>query len=187
MTTILLQEHTMSRRIASLLAPVLIIGCAGQPAGIDVGDRAFHSGAAGPPDVVVPISGECETTFDPPTLPPPPIRMQTDIGSCRLAHLGLAEFHSVKEINIITGTQTTSAATFTAANGDVLRAVGAGTSAPVAPGQIGFSAKLTFTGGTGRFADARGEVDVTGVATPATTSAVMEMTGWVSYAKTGPR
>jgi hypothetical protein len=187
MTTIPLQEHAMFRRTSAVLALVLITGCADEPTGFQAGDVASRFVAAHPSAVVRPISGRCETTFNPPPLPPPPIHTQTDIGTCRLAHLGLSAFHSVKEINFIAGTQTTTDASFTAANGDVLRAVGTGTSAPAGPGQIGFSATLTFTGGTGRFADAHGEVAVSGVATLATTSAVLEMTGWLSYGTAGRR
>jgi hypothetical protein len=177
----------MHRRNAAFLALLIIAGCAGEPTGPRAGDATFQSGATYPADVARPIAGRCETTFDPPPLPPPPVRIQTDTGTCILAHLGRAAFYSVKEIDIIAATQTTTEATFTAANGDVLRAVGSGTSAPAGPGRIGFTATLTFTGGTGRFADALGEVEVSGVATMATTSAVLEMAGWISYGTAGPR
>jgi hypothetical protein len=177
----------MYRRNAGFLALVILTGCADPPTGITAGDPAFQAVAAHASDVARPISGRCETTFNPPPLPPPPVHTQTDIGTCTLAHLGHTAFHSVKEIDFIAGTQTTTEASFTAANGDILRAVGTGTSAPAGPGQIGFTATLTFTGGTGRFADAHGEVHVTGVATLATTSAVLELTGWVAYGAAGPR
>jgi hypothetical protein len=168
-------------------ALVLGTGCAEQPTGSGMGDPAFQVMAAHALGVERPISGRCETTFNPPTYPLPPVHTQTDVGTCKLAHLGLAEFRSVKEIDFFAGTQTTTDASFTAANGDVLRAIGSGTSSPAGPGQTAFSATLTFIGGTGRFADASGEVHVTGVATHATTSAVLEMTGWVSYGAADPR
>jgi hypothetical protein len=172
----------MSRRTTILLALTLTLltGCADPPA-ITADDPAFQAVAGHSSSGARPISGRCETTFNPPPLPPPPIHTQTDVGTCTLAHLGRSLFHSVKQIDFTTGTQTTTEASFTAANGDILRAVGSGSSAPAGPGQIGFSAALTFTGGTGRFADAHGEVEVRGVATLATTSAVLEMTGWIEY------
>jgi hypothetical protein len=172
----------MPRKIAGLLALTLLAGCAVEPTGSAPDDVAFLRTAAHQPDVARPFSGRCETTFNPPQLPPPPVHTQTDVGTCILTHLGRAAFRSVKEIDFAAGTQTTTEASFTAANGDVLRAVGSGISAPAGPGRVGFSATLTFTGGTGRFADVHGEAYVTGVATPATTSAVLEITGgWISY------
>lgn len=182
----------MYRRNAGVLALVLLAGCADQPTGLVAGglapsDLALQSVATHALDVARPIRGHCETTFNPPPLPPPPVHTQTDIGTCTLSHLGLSAFRSVKEINFMAGTQTTTDASFTAANGDVLWAVGSGTSAPAGPGQTAFSATLTLTGGTGRFADARGEVAVTGVATFATTSAVLDLTGWVAYGPARPR
>jgi hypothetical protein len=66
----------------------------------------------------------------------------------------------------------------------VLRAVGGGTSAPIGPGQIGFSATLTFTGGTGRFANAAGEAHVEGVASLATSTASLEIVGgWITHGR----
>jgi hypothetical protein len=182
MATITQQEHTMHQRTAGVLALSLLAACAEPPAGITESGVAAQYAAARPSDAAWPITGRCETTFNPPPLPPPPVFTQTDTGTCTIAHLGRAAFHSVKEINFLSGTQTTTEASFTAANGDVLRAVGSGTSAPAGPGQIGFSATLTFTGGTGRFLNAHGEAHVTGVATLATTTAVLEITGgWIAY------
>lgn len=177
----------MYRRTAGFLALIFLTGCAEPRTGITPSEPAFQSVAAHHSGVARPISGRCETTFNPPPLPPPPVHAQTDIGTCTLTHLGRTTFHSVKEIDFVAGTQTTTEASFTAANGDVLRAVGSGASAPADPGQIGFSATLTFTGGTGRFTDASGEVEVTGVATLASTSAVLEIAGWVAYGTAGPR
>jgi hypothetical protein len=172
----------MQHLTAGVLALGLLAGCADTPARITESGAAVQYAAAQQTDAARPITGRCETTFNPPPLPPPPVFTQTDTGTCTIAHLGRAAFHSVKEIDFIAGTQTTTEASFTAANGDVLRAVGSGTSAPAGPGQIGFSATLTFTGGTGRFLNARGEAHVTGVASLATTTAILEITGgWIAY------
>ena len=84
-----------------------------------------------------------------------------DTGTCQLGHLGSAVFYSDKLVQFASGTQTTQA-TFTAANGDVLRAVGTGTNQPSGPGRVRFTASLTFVGGTGRFASATGNVQARG-------------------------
>lgn len=116
-------------------------------------------------NVKLPISGTCETTFDPPTfLRPPSVFSQTDIGTCVLSHLGKSDFYSVKEINFATSTQVTTEAIFTAANGDQLYATGEGVSSPGDPGIINFNATLIFEGGTGRFKNATGSIHVEGQA-----------------------
>jgi hypothetical protein len=115
--------------------------------------------------VQLPLSGTCETTFDPPTfLRPPAVFSQTDIGTCKLSHLGKSTFYSLKEIDFAAGTQKTTDATFTAANGDVLHATGEGVSSPGLPGKINFNATLTFKGGTGRFTNASGYINIEGQA-----------------------
>jgi hypothetical protein len=112
-----------------------------------------------------PVSGNCETTFDPATfLRPPAVFSQTDTGSCRMTHLGLTDFFSLKEIDFAAGTQKTTEAYFTAANGDILYATGEGFSSPGQPGTIHFNSVLTFSGGTGRFSSATGSVHVEGTA-----------------------
>lgn len=111
------------------------------------------------------LSGACETTFDPPTfLRPPAVFSQTDVGTCQLSHLGKSTFYSLKEIDFAAGTQKTTDATFTAANGDILRATGEGVSSPAGPGKINFNATLTFESGTGRFTNASGYVKIEGQA-----------------------
>lgn len=171
---------------AAMAALITVAAACSGSGGMTAPDDApsLHRTSVTGSDPARPLTGRCETTFDPPTFPPPPSFTQTDTGTCRLAHLGRAAFHSVKDINFATGTQTTTEATFTAANGDVLRAVGSGTSAPAGPGQIGFSATLTFTGGTGRFAEATGEAHVEGVAQLSTSTATMEIVGgWIRYGR----
>ncbi|MGF1669346.1 MAG: hypothetical protein ACFCU6_02780 [Balneolaceae bacterium] len=115
--------------------------------------------------VQLPLSGSCETTFDPPTfLRPPAVFSQIDVGTCHLSHLGKSTFYSLKEIDFAAGTQKTTEATFTAANGDILRATGEGVSSPGEPGKINFTATLQFDGGTGRFTNATGYVKIEGQA-----------------------
>jgi hypothetical protein len=116
------------------------------------------------------LSGNCSTKFNAPTVPPPAVHHQIDIGSCDFVPLGHMEFYGEQDINLAAGTQS-GQRTFTAANGDVLRGANSGTSAITAPGVVSFSATLTFNGGTGQFAGATGQARIQGTATLATSSA----------------
>ena len=127
-----------------------------------------------------PLSGSCETTFVPPTLPPPPIIRQVDQGTCTLSHLGRASFYAVQDIDPVAGTQQSVEITFTAANGDILRASSVGTNTPNGPG-VAFQATMTFIGGTGRFADATGTAQVDGAASFVTNSAKFRVDGVLTY------
>lgn len=126
------------------------------------------------------LTGHCETTFNPPPLPPPPVHRQIDTGTCQFADLGRMAYHGVQHINFAAGTQAGDR-TFTAENGDVLRAEGVGTSAPSGPGRVSFTGTFTFVGGTGRFANATGHARVEGVADLPTSTASFTIDGWISY------
>jgi hypothetical protein len=131
--------------------------------------------------VVRPLSGTCETRFDPPPFPLPPVIRQVDTGTCQLAHLGRATLHAVQEIDLATGTQVSVEFTLTAANGDVLRATNVGTSVPNGPG-VTFQGTTTFIGGTGRFANATGEARIEGTASFLTnTASFMVVDGWIAW------
>lgn len=136
--------------------------------------------SASPSPVSRPFAGTCELTFTPPPFPPPPVFQSTDVGSCQLSELGRTAFFGVQQINFAAGTQS-GQRTFTAANGDVLRAVHVGTSTPIGPGLISFQATLTFVGGTGRFASATGQARGWGVANLATRTSVATFEGSLSY------
>ena len=129
-----------------------------------------------------PMSGSCETTFAPPPFPLPASIRQVDEGTCQLAHLGRATLYSDKTISLATGTQITHTLRLTAANGDEVHATGTGRNAPAGPGQVGFTATMTIAGGTGRFADATGELRIEGVASLATHSSTFRIVeGWINY------
>ena len=100
---------------------------------------------------VQPLAGKCDTSFDPPPLPPPPALRQVDTGTCQMTHLGRAAFYAIQDIDLASGTQSSTEITFTAPNGDILRASSTGTSTPNGPG-VAFNAVMSFVGGTGRFA-----------------------------------
>ena len=167
--------------LAALLVAALAAGCSSEPIAGPTGAEPSAARASAAAPVQRPMSGHCESRFNPPPFPPPAIHRQTDVGTCQLAHLGRTALHGVQEIDFAAGTQS-GERTFTAANGDELHARHAGTSAMVAPGRIAFSAVITIVGGTGRFEGATGELRVSGVAVLAETRATMTIDeGWIAY------
>jgi hypothetical protein len=127
-----------------------------------------------------PLAGRCVTTFNPPSLPPPPVHHQIDIGTCQLTHLGRTALQGEIDIDFANGTQR-GTRTLTAANGDQLYLTSAGTSVRVGP-RVHFEATLTIVGGTGRFAGATGEASIRGQADLLTNTTVFEIEeGWVGY------
>lgn len=139
-----------------------------------------YSRAEAPADRSRPIQGRCQSTFSAPPVPPTPVFQQTDIGVCQISHLGKTRVVSVLTINFLAGTQT-GQRIFTAANGDRLYASNVGTSALIGPARIGFSATLTFTGGTGRFENASGQATATGEANLATRTTSSSFIGSIAY------
>jgi len=137
-------------------------------------------GAGGQAQAERPLTGRCETVLAPTQVLAPGVIRQVDSGTCRLSHLGRAEFFSDKVIQVVAGTQTTQA-TFTAANGDVLRATGSGTNVPSGPGHVRFTATLTFVGGTGRFAHATGQAFVEGESDLVARTATLTLEGRLAY------
>lgn len=127
-----------------------------------------------------PFEGSCTTTFNTPPFPLPPVLHQIDVGSCLLTHLGLTDFYGEQDINLAAGTQS-GWRRLTAANGDELYFTHSGKSTPAGPGQVKFTATLTFVGGTGRFAGATGTAIGTGGANLITRSASVTIVGRISY------
>jgi hypothetical protein len=166
-----------------VLMGVFLIGCGGDdmPTPPHVAVHAGPSRSSVEGIVVRPLSGRCDTAFDPPPLPPPPVLRQVDVGTCQMTHLGRVTMFAVQDINLVTGTQTSVEVTFTAPNGDILRAASAGTSVPNGPG-VAFSATMTFVGGTGRFARATGRARLDGAASFVTNTASFTFAeGWIAY------
>lgn len=103
-----------------------------------------------------PFSGRCEVQV---TSTPLSSRIAlTGRGVCQLTHLGNSQYVIAVTADPVQGTLTGSA-TFTAANGDELRATVAG---PFAAGAnpTTWQATATFSGGTGRFAEATGSAEL---------------------------
>ena len=159
-----------------------VVGCAnGAPdVAAPVTSSAVRASAAAQPPGAVPIEGRCELSFNPPPLPLPPVHHQIDTGTCWFSHLGRTALYGVQDIVFAAGTQS-GERTFTAANGDVLRAVHAGRSAPAGPGLVSFTTLITFVGGTGRFANATGQMTGAGTANLITRTTVVTNEGWIVY------
>jgi hypothetical protein len=75
----------------------------------------------------------------------------------------------------------TSEVTFTAANGDRLHASSVGTGTLTGPTTVSFTGTATIIGGTGRFANATGEMAVEGTVDNATGDARLSYDGWIVY------
>ena len=160
-----------------------IIGCGGgapSVSGPDASAAVVRANTAARVPGALPIVGRCELTFNPPPLPLPPVHHQIDTGTCWFSHLGRTSLHGVQDIVFAAGTQS-GERTFTAANGDVLRAVHAGRSAPGGPGLVNFVTTITFVGGTGRFANATGQMTGAGTANLLTHTTVVTNEGWIAY------
>jgi hypothetical protein len=125
------------------------------------------------------FTAECQTTFNSPPLPLPPVQHQVDDGSCHFVPFGPMQFRSIQDIDFAAHTQS-GTQTYTARNGDQIFAVHSGTSAPAGPGLIAFSATMTVVGGTGRFASASGFATVAGRANLMTNTSTSSSSGWIT-------
>ena len=165
-----------------VLLALTLAGCGQAPSAIADAPSLARSAEHG--TTRRPISGSCELTFSPapPSVPAPPpgILRQVDVGTCQISHLGRSDYRGLLDIDFAAGTQTGSR-TFTAANGDQLHSTVVGTSAPSGPTTRSISATFTFTGGTGRFAGARGEAKASATANLATSSTSVVFEGWIEY------
>ena len=129
-----------------------------------------------------PWAGRCETLFT----PTGPFTLEIT-GTCQLAGLGRVTL--MAEQTLVpgpTGIALTNTATYTAANGDVLRTtnVGVGTPASDFPGVV-LTGTETAAGGTGRFTEATGTATITGsavLAGPAANTGEFTVSGTLGYA-----
>jgi hypothetical protein len=128
-----------------------------------------------------PIEGPCEAeTVEVVPIAPGVIR-RTGIGTCQLSHLGRTTLRSVANTNLVTLEQT-GEHTYTAANGDLLYATSTGTGTPTPPSTtFPFTGVTTISGGTGRFANAVGVMQVAGTSDLATGRSSFSYDGWIAY------
>ena len=129
-----------------------------------------------------PLIGRCETEFEGIPVPGVP---HIITGTCQLAHLGRTTLFLNQVISFATGTIVSQELTFTAANGDILRAEESGTFAPNGPTAVTFNGTFTFVGGTGRFADATGTASFSGGAEFVTSTGFFTLDGQIGFDASG--
>ena len=138
---------------------------------------------------VRPYGGSCSVAITPLTPPgvfPQVVQFSYD---CILKHLGRTTAVAtqtntpvgppVDDIVIVTAVNET---TYKAANGDLLYATFAGSGEiDLATGNVAFDGIETFTGGTGRFVDAKGTAAVEGIASIFTNLGFFTVNGTLAY------
>ncbi len=150
-----------------------------EPLGYSGVATASRQSKADPSAPARPFTGSCDLRVEVLELNFPILR-QRDTGTCHLSHLGRALLDGELLVNLVAGIQI-GRRTFTAANGDLMYADVVGTSTPIGPGLIGFTGTFTFTGGTGRFANASGTAVGTGIANQITRNTTVSIEGVLSY------
>jgi hypothetical protein len=177
------QEVTMLRSTASaVLLTCALAGCSADAhmAGLSEGPSFNHVAAPHPMPPPRPIRGDCDVqTIEVAPISPTVIR-RVSVGSCQLSHLGRTQLLSVANTNLVTLDQS-GEHTFTAANGDLLYATSLGSGSLTAPGTIHFSGVTTISGGSGRFTNATGAMQVEGLSNLAAGSSSFSYDGWISY------
>lgn len=155
-----------------LLASVVLVGCSDETNPVS---GTLDTGATvrpADPGGEVPFRGRCTTVLDPEAAPvfESGNLIGLDLfaeGTCQLAHLGRSAVKVVTQIRFADcdfGADvctTTGTATYTAANGDQLFMSTLSTDTPaVTPPVFSFTGTDMITGGTGRFRDAGGVLEV---------------------------
>jgi hypothetical protein len=182
----------MSLAFRTAAVPVTLLGVALLAGCTDASPTApSASSAAGSPAMSAvqarPFGGRCETAITPiapqPGDPPNAFRLHIEY-VCQLAHLGRTTAVA-EQIVIATGptTQVASNTTvYTAANGDQLFATWSGSSTfDPTTFNVVFSGPETYTGGTGRFAQASGSAFISGTASLSANTGEFTSEGTLSY------
>ena len=136
-----------------------------------------------------PYGGSCDVAITPLTAPgvfPQVVRFDYD---CVLKHLGRTTAVATQTISLagspignIVFVTSVNKTTYTAANGDLLRATFAGSGEiDLATGEVAFDGVETFTGGTGRFVNAHGTAAVEGTASIFTNIGFFTAGGTLAY------
>ena len=165
---------------AALLTAVAVTACGPETAADAISGLTAVRAESHQANPTRPLTGTCEATssqlvsFSFPTL------VQIGYADCRISHLGKVTVVTEQTINVITLAQT-GEGTWTAANGDVIYASSVGVGTPTGPTTISFTGVTTLAGGTGRFLNASGLVDVSGTADNATGTASFTYNGSITY------
>lgn len=129
-----------------------------------------------------PIGGRCESTVLSLTLIGDGVVREEVGGPCWISHLGRTTLYLRQVIDFNTGQAVSEEVTFTAANGDVLRATSITIGTPTSATTTSLAGTFTFVGGTGRFAHASGSAPFAGSVDFATGKASFTMRGTIAYA-----
>lgn len=154
-----------------LFALALGTGCSGDSSVTPETRQFVQTGGAqasrgGSSVVARPMGGRCVTEIE--VLPANfPILLLHITGDCTLEHLGRVTLESTQSVNLISMTITNSSS-YTAANGDVLRAPFTGVATFNPDGSVSFTGSEVYQGGTGRFSNASGSSALSGTATLST-------------------
>jgi hypothetical protein len=153
-------------RSFALFALALIAGCAEGSPVAPAASRALLAGASPAYDAASisrPAGGSCVTQIE--VLPADfPILLLHITGDCTLKHLGRATLDMTQSVNLITGAISNNS-TYTAANGDILRAPFTGVATFNTDGSVSFTGSEVYVGGTGRFSSVSGSSALSGTAT----------------------
>jgi hypothetical protein len=178
--------------VVLVVITLLVIGCSqpASPAGPSpalpgnaasaAGDTVGGTEKATP--VTVPFKGRLQGEADPPVFEPPPstyftAHLQADGEATHLGRFTMDFSHRVNLVSLV-GIGT---AVFTAANGDRLMTDVQGEATPAGtPTQFTIVETHTVTGGTGRFASARGEFRISRAVDFLDPSTSGEIDGWIS-------
>jgi hypothetical protein len=135
-----------------------------------------------------PYGGSCDalvTVLSAPGVFPQELSIRLD---CKLKHLGHASGLILQTVTPTGQSGSTvfanieNVTVYTAANGDTLESTQAGTGTiDLATGAVHFVLAETFTGGTGRFANASGSSDLEGDASIFTNVGFFTVTGQITY------
>jgi hypothetical protein len=160
-----------SLSVLSLLLPAVLVGCDGSAPTVAGPDVALPASRPATADIVpfktsrysfqvigAAVATGCNATGE--------VRLSL-AGEGIATHLGrftvAFSFCSRPDLTLADGR-----GTFTAANSDLLDFTFDGTSIVVSPSSVNFTSFVTFTGGTGRFENARGQAIVRGTVNPIT-------------------
>jgi hypothetical protein len=172
-----------------IVAAIAALGC-NQPDGIGTDPSSSHHPSLGAHGTNRPISGRCSTSYtvsNPVFLPPDNEVLLSfevdDRGTCQLSHLGATTFTAHAVIRFDSqNPQSAGHVVLRAANGDELFVdeVGEIISNPETP-FFGLNGQMTFSGGTGRFANAIGTATRRGTGSTADNSTAFTIEGTISY------
>ena len=201
-----MSRHSISGLVLLAVFPLAIVSCSERAplAPTDPASAPLRPGSLQSNHVSRPIEGQCTTTitFLPPgaegqcaVFQPVPSAFISISAECTVSHLGRTDVAAIQQLVFLLDgngmpvmiggqpvvTSLRNCSTLTAANGDTLLHTTTGVVAPAGPAEVSFTGPMTFTGGTGRFANASGSATFKGTASLATNTGAFTFEGTVAY------